>query len=135
MFYDFAVTVTAGKTKAVPLEQELKLTYGIIHQVEIEFPRGCKGYVSLAIDHWEHQFLPTNPDEAFNADGFTIVIKEYYPLVVPPYSLYARGWAPNATYDHTITVRIGVLPEEVLLPIKGLGTVLRALLAPIGIGG
>ena len=128
MFYDFAVTVTAGVTKAAPLEQELKLTYGVIHQVEIEFPRGCKGYVSLALDHWEHQFLPTNPDEAFNSDGYTIVIKEHYPLTTAPYSLYARGWAPNATYPHTITVRIGILPLSVLQPLKGLGAMLKKLI-------
>ena len=130
MFYDFAVTVTAGTTKATPKEQELKLTYGIIHQVEIEFPRGCKGYVSLALDHWEHQFLPTNPDEAFNGDGYTIVIKEHYPLTTTPYSLYARAWSPDAVYNHTITVRIGVLPLSVLQPLKGLGAMLKKLITP-----
>jgi hypothetical protein len=135
MFYDFAVTVTAGKTEAAPKEQELKLTYGVIHQVEIEFPRGCKGYVYLALDHWEHQFLPTNPDEAFSGDGYVIVIKEHYPLITAPYSLYARAWAPSATYNHTITVRIGVLPESVLLPLKGLGAKLKKLITPITIGG
>ena len=128
MFYDFAITVIAGTTEAAPKEQELSLTHGFIHQVEIEFPRGCKGYVSLVLYHREYQFLPTNPDEAFNGDGYTIVIKEHYDLREPPHILLVRAWAPNATYNHTITVRIGVLPQSVLLPLKGLGAMLKKLI-------
>jgi len=113
VFYDFAITIPAGRTQADPVKQELKLCYGILRRVEVAFPAGCKGYVSLIINWREHQLYPTNPDEAFNAEEYTVPIDDYFPITVPPFSLFAVGWAPSAIYNHIITVRIGILPIEV----------------------
>ena len=135
MFYNFAVVVTAGSTEANPTVETLKLTKGIIHRVEVEFPRGCKGYVSLKLYHQEHQVWPSNPPGAFKTDAYTVPIDEHYKLDSAPYSLKARGWAPSATYDHTITVRIGILSEEVLSPLTGLGAMFKKFFKLIGIGG
>lgn len=135
MFYDFAVTIPHGRTKASPLEQVLKLTHGIIHRVEIEFPAGCRGYASLVLKHEEHQLYPTNPDEAFNGEGYTIPIDDYFPLTTEPYSLKAVGWAPDAIYDHTITVRVGILSEEELQPMKETTSLFQKFFKFIGVGG
>ena len=135
MFYDFAVTIPAGRTENSPVEQTLKLTKGIIHRVEIEFPAGCKGYAHLVLLHEGHQLYPTNPDEDFNANGYTIPIDDYFPLDTAPYSLKAVGWSPDAEYDHTITVRVGILPEEILSPLFGLGASLSKFFKLVGIGG
>lgn len=135
MFYRYGVTIPKGKTKAEPYQKELTLTKGIIHRVEIGFPGGCRGYVYLVLDHREHQLLPTNPDEAFNGERYTIVIKEHFPLTSEPYTLIARGWAPDAAYDHTITVRIGILPEWILVPLVGLGNLFKKFFKLVGIGG
>lgn len=115
-FYDFAVTIPAKQTEAIPYEKELKLTKGVIHRVEVEFPKGCRGYVYLAIDHYKHQLFPSAKDNYFRSDGYTIAFLEHYRLTKAPYVLIARGWAPDASYDHTIPVRIGVLPLEVVSP-------------------
>ena len=135
MFYDFAVTIPAGTTEDDPVEQVLKLTHGVIHRVEVEFPAGCRGYAHLVLLHEEHQLYPTNPDEDFNAEGYTIPIDDYFPLTTEPYSLKAVGWAPDASYNHTITVRIGILPEEIVTPYKETESLFQKFFKLIGVGG
>jgi len=132
-FYDFAVTIPAGTTKAAPYEKELELTKGIIHQVEVEFPAGCRGYAYLTIDHYEHQLFPSAKDNAFRSDGYTIAFNEHYPLTKAPFALTARGWAPDATYDHTIPVRIGVLEEEIVEPLKGIANLFVKFFKLLGV--
>ncbi len=132
MFYNFAIVVTAGATAATPVSQVLKLTKGIIHRVEIEFPAGCRGYVSLALKDDGHQFLPTNPEGAFCTDNYTIVIDEHYPIDTAPYQLRAVAWAPSADYDHTITVRIGILRADVLSPFMSVAKALAKFLERLG---
>lgn len=116
MFYDFAITVKTTHTEASPKEQVLKLTHGVIHRVELGFPSGCAGLVRVKLLHEEHQLYPTNPDGYFASDDYNIPINDYYELYTEPYSLKFIGYAVGTSYDHTIIVRIGVLPEEVLKP-------------------
>lgn len=135
MLYDFAILVKAGTKKDSPKEQELNLTHGIIHWISVEFPGGCKGYVYLVICHRQQQKWPTNIDEAFNANAYTIPLREHYDLTEPPHTLLVKAWSPDATYDHTITVRVGILPEKVLLPVTGLTASLKRLFTLIGVRG
>ena len=116
MFYDFSFTIPANTPEVSPLLQDVKLTHGIIHRVEISFPAGPRHMVHLAIRRGLNQLWPTNPDGSFNADNYTIIINEYYPLQTEPYILTLVGWSPGTTYNHTIQGRFGILPAEVLMP-------------------
>ncbi len=109
MFYDFAITVSANTAKAAPTTQELKLTHGVIHRVEVEFPAGCAGLVHCGLLQGIHQLWPTNPDGSFASDDYVIAIYEDYELATEPYVVKFVGWNLDDTYDHTVTVRIGVL--------------------------
>lgn len=133
MFYDFAVTVPAGTAKSSPVIETLKLTAGIIHPLSVEFPAGCRGYVYCTILHQEHQLWPTNPRGALRAEGYIIPIEDYYPLTTEPYSLKVRAWAPNATYNHTLTVRVTVVTEEELEPLKDLPSQFQKLFLLLGV--
>ena len=134
MFYDFAILIPAGTTEAAPKEETLKLTYGIIHRVEVEFTPGCHRYAFVRIYKDEHQLLPTNPDQAFASDGHTIVIDEHEELFYPPYTLVVRGYSPEADYDHTIIVRVGILPPQIIAPMAGFGGMFTKLFKILGIG-
>jgi len=114
MFYDFAILVPAATAKADLVKYTLKLTYGIITHVYIEFPAGCRGMVYCTIEWETHQLYPTNPDGAFNSEDYIIPIEDRFPLLVQPYCLYAKVWAPSTTYDHTLTVRVEILEPDVL---------------------
>ena len=134
MFYDFAFTITKGKTKAAPEELELKLTHGVIHTVRLDFPPGPRGEVEIALFHEEHQLYPTNPDGAFNADNTYINYDDYYELFTEPYFLKARGWAPDANYDHTIHIEIGIIESKIALAALGVAKGLEKFFKLVGIG-
>ena len=135
MYYDFAIVVETGNTADNPKEEILELTKGVIHRVEAEFPRGCRGYVYLELYDREHQVWPTNPEGAFNAEGYNIPIDEHYKLSSEPYALKAKAWGVDCSYPHTLTVRIGILPESVLLPFKGIAAKFGKFFKLLGIGG
>lgn len=116
MFYDVSFEIPANTTKASPKKQDVKLTHGVIHRIEIGFPRGCAGLAHLGIRRGLHQVWPTNPQGSFNTDGYTIPINEYYELVTEPYILTLVGWNLDDTYPHTLEVRFGILSAKVLLP-------------------
>ena len=116
MFYDFSFTIPANTAKKTPETSVILLTYGVIHRLEIGFPKGCAGLVYLQIMDGLHQLWPTNADGAFNTDDYTIPINEFHLLDRSPYRLRLEGWNLDDTYNHTLEVRIGVLPAGVLQP-------------------
>ena len=116
MFYDFSFTIPANTSQDSPKRYKCKLTHGVIHRIEIGFPPGCAGLAGLKINEGLHQLWPTNPEGAFNTDGYTIVINEYYELYRAPYMLTLIGWNDDDTYPHTLEVRFGILPQEIIAP-------------------
>ena len=118
MFYDFSFTILADTSASSPKVERVKLEYGILHLIEISFPAGCAGLVHLQIFDNGHQLFPTNPGGSFNTDDYTIRFNDHYPLLNPPYTLRLVGWNLDDTYDHTLEIRLGILPPEILFPYK-----------------
>ena len=129
MFYDFSFTIPANTPKDSPAELECKLTHGIIHKVEVAFPSGCAGLAHCVIREGLHQHWPTNPDGSFNADGYTIAFNELLEFTRKPYILTLVGWSFDDTFPHTLEVRVGILPEKVLLPEETFIQAFKKLLA------
>jgi len=119
MFYEFPLTVAVGKTRVAPEIQAIKLTQGLIHRLEIEFPDGCTGLVHVRVLWLDHQVWPTNPNEYFTSDGHVIIVDDYFELYGAPYLLKIEGWSEALSYPHTVTVRIGVLPKAVAEHVYG----------------
>lgn len=131
MYYDFAVTIPAGRGLTNPVEEVLELTHGIIHRVEVEFYPGPRRYVWVKLFHLEHQLFPTNPESSFRTDGYTIGFDDYYELKTSPYTLLVRGYSPDADYEHVVTIRIGILESKgaimLLSALKGLLKLFKVL--------
>lgn len=131
MYYDFAVTVPANTAKTSPVKQALKITHGIIHRVEIQFPAGCAGLAHCKINDALHQRWPTNPPGDFSSDDFIIGIDENLEFFTEPYQLEAICWNTDDTYQHIITIRIGLLESKAALMllsvIKGMSKMLRLM--------
>jgi hypothetical protein len=115
MFYDFTLTIPAGTPAEAPEELELQLSHGIVHTVRLDFPPGPRGEVSIIICDALHQVFPTNEGGVFNADNTYINFNDYYDLTRAPYLLTAKGWSPDADYDHTIHIEIGVLESKMAM--------------------
>lgn len=133
MYYDVSFTIPANTTRSAPHTEDLKLTHGIIHRIELGFPSGCAGLAHLQIRKGLHQVWPTNPQGSFNTNGYTIPINEYYELTGEPYILTLVGWNLDDTYDHTLEVRIGILPAAVLMPEASMIAAFKKLLARLRI--
>ncbi len=114
MFYEYTITVTAGTAKAAPVEEELALAPGIVNQVAVQFLAGCVGEVHISIWRGEHQVWPGNVDGDIAGENNVVAWVEAYELKEEPYAMTVKGWAPNTSYDHTVTVRFAVLPVSLM---------------------
>lgn len=124
MEYEFALVVPAATPLASPFTDDLQLEQGIIHYLEVRFEAGCQREVHCKLERWGHQAFPKLPSVSFSSEDETIKKDTRFPLLAEPYSLKFYGWSPSADYNHTITVRIDILPADELAPTNVL---LRAL--------
>lgn len=113
MFYVYTLYVPANTPKTTPVTTTMHLTAGIVHQVELSFPPGCAALAHAAIYHFEHQVWPTNPEEDFAWDDYTITLpRQAHRMSSPPYDLSLRAWSEDDFFPHTITCRLAVkIPE------------------------
>lgn len=115
MIYDFEVTVTAGTALATPKESRLKLTHGVIHQLNIDIPPGPRGELYFVILVGGSQLYPHNQGGYFRTDNRLIAFNEYFELTSAPYELTFKGWAPTAAYDHTVHIEVGLIESKIAL--------------------
>jgi len=133
MFYDFSFTIPTDATAADPEVKELELCYGVAHKVSLFWWPGPHGLVHLVIKRYEHQVLPTNPDESFHYDNYTHVMEERIELFTQPFTLQLVGWGVGLKYPHQVIVGIGILPPECFPEYQKPDTRLAKLLQLIGI--
>jgi len=115
MLYSWDITVPANTTVADPVRQDLKLGYGVVSQVTVLFPPGCARLVHLRIFRGANQIWPSTSDQDLSGDTFPIEWPEYYELVNHPFVVVARLWNEDDTYEHTVTIRIAVLPRKAVV--------------------
>ena len=99
------ITVTKSTTKATAVEQVIKLSLGVIERAIIFFPPGCLGYVKVTLVHYEHQFLPEDPEAYITGDDYVFDLPMNKEIKDHP-SVKVVAWNTATTYDHTITVGV-----------------------------
>ena len=134
MFFAWDIAVTAGTAEATPKKQILKLTSGVITEVDVKFPSGCHGLVKVRLKHWESPLVPLSRGEWITGDDEAVKASMYFELPKGPYELKFEGSSPDASYGHTVTVRISVLPKSVASMIP-LIEVLTKVLIRMGVFG
>jgi hypothetical protein len=133
MFYAWDITIPAGTSEADPVVQTLKLTKGVITRVDVKFPPGCHGVVKVRLLRSEFQLVPLSSGEWVTGDGEIVQTEPYYELVEVPAELKFIGCSPAATYPHTVTVRVSIVPEEIGDPLQVLRGFVDVLKRLIGI--
>ena len=133
MWHHFTLTVPADTPESAPVEKELNLTYGVIKYLAIPWDASTNWNVKARIYRFEHQIFPNNLDEPACGCNFVEGGEEHYELFEPPFILLARGYAPDTTYDHDITILINVLPLEVAEPWRAQIGVLDRIKSFLGI--
>lgn len=102
MIFAGSITIPAGTSKTSPEIVRMKISPGIITQINIMFPPGCGHEAYINFNRGLHQIYPTNPDGYFIGDGVNIAGEVFHVIKVDPFQVQIHGWSPNASYDHTI---------------------------------
>ena len=108
MFYSFDLTIPANTTELAPVEEDVELVAGLVHHVELQFPRGCVGLVHVRVFHALHQLWPANPDGDLSGENALIGWNEEWELEREPLALTLQGWNLDDSYAHTITFRFAL---------------------------
>lgn len=115
MFYAWNFTLPLGKSVISKTKKILDLERGTIVRCEVVFPNGCCGLVYVHINQALHQVYPKNPDYQYRGNGETIIASDEYEIREEPYQLEFYGWNTDDTYNHTITVRLQLVPAKEIL--------------------
>jgi len=116
VFYSFNINVTAATTEATAERTEIKLSSGVIHQIDILFPTNANREVYVKLLDAGYQVMPSNPEDAIRANNTVISTREFYELKQGANILTVKAWNVHATDDFMISVNIGVLPMRILQP-------------------
>jgi len=133
MFHEKDITIPANTDKTSPVVVTWRVEEGVITHVEISFPPGCHRLAHVQIWYHESQLYPHGRDEDFAADAYTIKFTDQFEINEPPYELKIKGWNEDDTYDHTITVRVNIVPKELVFPAKPLHIIASFLKRVLGI--
>lgn len=114
MSFAWDITIPAGTTVANPYEKKLQITFGVITKIEVKFPRGCHGMVRCRLLRGGiFCYAPLNPDSWVTGDDESVSWHTYYRIEDVPRELDFVGCSPGTSYDHTVTVRLEILPHRV----------------------
>lgn len=119
-FFSFSINTAKTYKKTNKLKTAIKLTPGIIHQVNIYNWRGNRGTVHLIVEHEHHQIFPVGEGQDYHGDGLRIGFKDFYELKEGHAVLDVYTWNTSTKYSHEFIVSFGVLPKSVLLPMQHL---------------
>jgi len=112
MFFCWDVTVEADTAEDDSLKAWLSLPRGILTHIDIKFPAGCHGMVKVRLFQEALQLIPLSEDEWVTGDDETVPTETYAELLDKPYKLKLVMCSPDTEYDHTVTVRVEVRPED-----------------------
>ena len=116
MFYSYNITVTAAGSESDPVDTVVRVSAGVIHQIDILFPVNANREVYVKIFQGGYQICPSNRSGAIRANNTVISTREFYDLIPGANTLVISAWNVHATDDFMISVNIGVLPRRILQP-------------------
>lgn len=118
MFYAFSHTPEEALTEATATELELKLTAGIIHQVDVLFQDGCNHETFVQIFQSNFQIWPTNRGGKLRGNATVVSFREFYDLNPGETVLTAHIWSTLTEAWKEVIIQIGVLPRKIIQPLS-----------------
>lgn len=118
MFYVFTHTPTEALTETTPVEIELKLTAGVIHQVDVLFQDGCNHETFVQIYQADFQIWPTNRGEKLQGNSTVVSFREFFELHQGASLLTAHIWSTLTSDWKEVCIQIGLLPMHIIQPMN-----------------
>jgi len=118
MFYAFTHTITTADVITAKKRMDLKLTAGVIHQVDILFQDGCDHEANVQIFQGDHQLWPSNRGSTMKGNATVISFREFLELTPGSTALTAFIWGDGTITAVDVIIQIGLLPKKVLQPLS-----------------
>lgn len=115
MIYQTTISTPITLYVDTPLRTVLKVAKGLVYKIEVDFPPGPQGLLKVRIFDGGHQMWPSSPDEYFQTDGYCISFEDTFLKLAEPYQFDILTWNIDETYAHTVTVRIGLVSQELYM--------------------
>ena len=115
MIYQTTITTVKGPAAFTLKQSTLKVTKGLVYKVEIDFPPGCSGLLKVKIFDGGHQVWPSNNNESFSTDGHIISFDDTLLKLAAPFQYTIHTVNEDTIYDHSVTIRIGMVSEEMYI--------------------
>lgn len=115
MIYQSTIKTLKGPAAFTYKHSVLKVCKGLVYKVEIAFPPGCTGLLKVKIFDGGHQTWPSNPEESFHTDNFIISFEDTLLKLAAPFQYDIYTVNEDTLYDHSVTVRIGMVSKEIYM--------------------
>ena len=111
MIYTASIKTLSGKDA----ETVLGVTSGLVWRIEVDFPAGCCGLMSVQIFDGSYQLFPASPGEIMHGDGVVLSYDDLYLKDAAPFEFKIKTRNDDELWDHTIQVRIGLASQRVYM--------------------
>lgn len=115
MIYQKSITVPANTAVANASTATLEVNKGFIYQVNAIIPAGVAGLAGIRILDGLYQAYPSTPNEWFTGDDTHHNFSDSYIKDTPPYEFTIEAYNLDDTYEHTLTVLIGMEIKEMFI--------------------
>lgn len=116
MLYTWDITIPADTPEDSPVHDILELSAGVITKIGIKFPAGCHGMVGVRLLLAEGQIFPIPRGEWVTGDDEEAESIYYIEFGRELFELKIEAISPDTDYNHTISIRITVLPAYIAAP-------------------
>lgn len=131
MLYDVKVTAPANTPATAPVEELVRVTKGVVTQVQVQIPGGHMGLTGAQVWRGASQVWPSNPDGYFEGDRAFLEWEEDYLIEDEPLELRVLLWNTDTDNEHSVTFRFAMLGLAEAEERKGLPALLRRLAGSI----
>lgn len=118
MFYSFTHTITTAHIVTAKHREDMILTAGVIHQVDILFQDGCDHEANVQVFRGGHQLWPTNRGATIKGNATVVSFREALELKPGNSELWAYIWGDGTIDSVQVIIQIGLLPKRILQPLS-----------------
>lgn len=118
MFYIYRPEEAVSEEAADPKSDDIHLTEGVIHQVDVMFQSGTLLDVHVQIWQGNLQLWPSNRGATMTGDATIISFREFYPIAPGNQILTIKSWSGQIVKTKFIEVHLGILAKKVIQPLS-----------------
>lgn len=118
MFYAFSLELPTSHAADTVYKLDMKLTAGVIHQVDVLFQDECDHKQHIQIFHANFQLWPSNRGGNLRGNATVISFREFYEIASGDPPLTAHFWYDSSQTWKEVIIQIGLLPKRIIQPMN-----------------